>query len=73
MVKEIRKDIKPIGFIIGQDNLYLSNSDGKIIVVDLVSGTIKKTEKVSREKLSEPFIHNGNLFLIKNGSIIQYN
>ena len=68
-----RKDIKPIGFIIGQDNLYLSNSDGKIIVVDLVSGTIKKTEKVSREKLSEPFIHNGNLFLIKNGSIIQYN
>ena len=68
-----RKNIKPIGFIIGQDKLYLSNSDGKIIVVNLVSGKIKKIEKASRERLSEPFIHNDSLFLIKNGSIIQYN
>ncbi len=68
-----RKNMKPIGFIIGQDKLYLSNSDGKIIVVNLISGKIKKIEKASREKLSEPFIHNDSLFLIKNGSIIQYN
>ena len=68
-----RKNIKPIGFVIGKTNLYLTNNDGKMIVVDLVTGNATNTIKVSNSILSEPFIFNKNLFIIKNGSIVQYN
>ena len=68
-----RKNIKPIGFVIGKTNLYLTNNDGKMIVVDLVTGNPGNTIKVSNSLLSEPFIFNKNLFIIKNGSIVQYN
>ena len=68
-----RKNVYPIGFAIGDKNLYLTNSDGKMIVVDLQNSNILKTEKVSSNLVSRPFIFNNNLFLVRNGSIIQYN
>ncbi len=68
-----RKNIQPIGFVIGDKNLYLTNSDGKIIVADLSDGKITKIEKVSGGLVSEPFIFDNNLFVVRNGSILQYN
>ena len=68
-----RKNVKPIGFAIGNTNLYLTNTDGKIIVVDLNFGKVIKIEKVSGDLTSEPFVFNQNLFVIRNGSIIKYN
>ena len=68
-----RKNIQPIGFVIGDKNLYLTNSDGKIIVADLSDGKIIKIEKVSGGLVSEPFIFDNNLFVVRNGSIVQYN
>ena len=68
-----RKNIYPIGFAIGNKNLYLTNSDGKMIVVDLQNSSILKTDKVSSKLVSKPFIFNNNLFLVRNGSIVQYN
>jgi outer membrane protein assembly factor BamB len=68
-----RKNINPVGFVIGNTNLYLTNSDGKIIVADLIFGKIVRIEKVSGDFVSKPFIFNENLFIIRNGSIIQYN
>ena len=68
-----RKNIYPIGFAIGNENLYLTNSDGKIIVVDLQNGSIIKIEKVSSNLVSKPYIFNNNLFLVRNGSINRYN
>ena len=68
-----RKNIKPIGFTIGKKNLYLTNSDGNMIVADLSLSNVNKIEKVSGNLISEPFIFNQNLFVIRNGSIIKYN
>ena len=68
-----RKNINPIGFAIGNKNLYLTNSDGKMIVVNLESGRTLKIKKVSSDFVSKPYIFNNNLFLVRNGSIIQYN
>ena len=68
-----RKKIKPIGFKIGNQKLYLTNNDGKILVVDLSTGKVVKTQKISRETISKPFINNENLYIIKNGSIIKFN
>ena len=68
-----RKKIKPIGFAIDDTTLYLTNSNGKMILADLSIGNIKTIEKVSGDYVSRPFIFNQNLFVIRNGSIVQYN
>ena len=68
-----RKDIQPVGFVIGNTNLYLTNSDGKIIIADLSEGKVLNVEKVSGDIVSEPFIFNNNLYVVRNGSIVQYN
>ena len=68
-----RKNIKPVGFIIGDTKLYLTNTDGKMIIVDLNLGNIISTVKIAGDFTSRPFIFNNNLYVIRNGSIIQYN
>ena len=68
-----RKYIEPVGFAIGNTKLYLSNIDGNIIIVDLNLGNVIRIEKVAGDFISRPFIYNQNLYVIKNGSIVQYN
>tara|TARA_B100001057_G_scaffold497772_1_gene602859 strand:- start:313 stop:1605 length:1293 start_codon:yes stop_codon:yes gene_type:complete len=68
-----RKNIYPVGFVIGNKKIYLSNSDGKLLVVDIETGQTNKIQKISGDLISEPFIFNRNLFVIKNGSIAKYN
>jgi outer membrane protein assembly factor BamB len=68
-----RKNVKPIGFAIGDKKLYLTNTDGKMIIVDLNLGKVIGVEKIAGNFTSRPFIFNQSLFVIRNGSIIQYN
>ena len=68
-----RKNIYPVGFVIGDKNVFLTNSDGKMIIAGIEDGKIIKIEKVSGGLVSEPFIFNNNLYLVRNGSIVQYN
>ncbi|WP_435151649.1 PQQ-binding-like beta-propeller repeat protein [Candidatus Pelagibacter bacterium nBUS_44] len=68
-----RKNVKPIGFAIGDTKLYLTNTDGKMIVVDLNLGKVIGVEKIAGNFTSRPFIFNQSLFVVRNGSIIQYN
>ena len=68
-----RSGINVIGFVLGLKNIYLTNSDGKLIVSDLISGKVISSKKISGDLVSEPFIFEENLFIIRNGSIIQYN
>ena len=44
-----------------------------MIIVDLNLGKVIGVEKVAGNFTSKPFIFNQNLFVIRNGSIIQYN
>ncbi len=68
-----RDKIYPVGFVIGQKNLYLTNSDGKMIVVELNLGNIIREEKISGSFVSQPFIFNRNLYIVRNSSIVEYN
>ncbi len=68
-----RKKIYPVGFVIGNKNLYLTNSDGKMIIAGIEDGKIIKIEKISGGLVSEPFIFNNNLYVLRNGSILKYN
>jgi outer membrane protein assembly factor BamB len=71
--KKRKEKILPIGFVIGNKNLYLTNNDGKMTIAELESGKIVKIETITKNIISEPLIFNKHLFVIKNGSIIQYN
>ncbi len=71
--EKIKNNLKPIGLAIGNLKLYLTNSNGDIIVIDLNSGSIIKTEKVASSLVSKPFIYNNSLFVVSNGSIVKYN
>ena len=68
-----RKQIKPTGFLISSKKIYLTNSDGKLIIVNSNEGTISNVVKISGGKILQPFINENNLFLISNGSIIKFN
>ena len=68
-----RNVIRPIGFTLGNTKLYLTNTDGKMIVADLALGNVVDIKKISGSFISRPFIYNQNLFVVKNGSIVQYN
>ena len=67
-----RKNIYPIGFAVGGKKVLLTNSDGKMIIASLELGNIIKIEKVSGGLISEPFIFDKNLYVVKNGSIVKY-
>jgi len=68
-----RKQIKPTGFFIALNKIYLTNSDGKLIIVNSNEGNILNVVKISGGKILQPFINENNLFLISNGSIIRFN
>ena len=68
-----RNKIFSTGFLVAQNKVYLSNSDGKLIVVELNTGKILNIIKISGNKILQPYVDNNNLFLIKNGSIIKFN
>ena len=68
-----RNQIKPTGFIVALNKIYLTNNDGKLIIVNSNEGNILNVVKVSGSKILQPFINENNLFLISNGSIIKFN
>ncbi len=68
-----RKSIKPTGFILGKDKIYLSTNNGRLLVVDISSGKTISTLKIDSEKILRPKILNEKLFIVKNNSIIKLN
>ena len=44
-----------------------------MIIAGIEDGKIIKIEKISSGLVSEPFIFNNNLYVVRNGSIVQYN
>ena len=68
-----RNKIKPTGFIVGLNNIYLSTSTGRLIVIDIYTGDAKSTLKIDNDKISKPFVQNNDLFLVKDNAIIKIN
>ena len=66
-----RKKIKPTGFVMGLNNIYLSTDNGRILVIDIASGKTKSVLKIDSEKISRPIILDKNLFVVKDNAIIK--
>ena len=69
--KKKRDKIKPIGFIIGVKNIYLTTDNGRLLVIDIKTGRTNSVLKIDNDKISRPFVLNENLFVIKDNAIIK--
>ena len=77
MLKNIKKKkikkFKPVGFIVGKKDIYLTTANGRLFVIDISTGITKSVLKIDGEKISRPIIIEKNLFIIKENSIIKLN
>ena len=69
--KKKKSKIKPVGFIVGASNIYLTTDNGRLIIIDILSGKSSLILKIDNEKISRPFILNKNLFIVKDNAIIK--
>ncbi|MFL2901763.1 MAG: hypothetical protein ACJZ36_02230 [Candidatus Pelagibacter sp.] len=69
--KKKRDKIKPIGFVIGLKNIYLTTDNGRMLVIDTKTGQTNSILKIDNDKISRPFILNKDLFVIKDNAIIK--
>ena len=67
-----RQKINPVGFIVGTQNIYLTTNNGRLIVIDVLTGKPNLMLKIDNDKISRPFILDDNLFIIKDSAIIKF-
>lgn len=67
-----RSKIKPSGFIVGIENIYLSTDSGQLLIIDINNGKIKSTLKIDNNKISRPVVVNQNLYVITDNSITKF-
>ena len=68
-----RLNIRPVGFVVGLKNIYLTTNNGRLIVIDVLTGKPVLMLKIDNESISMPFILDKNLFIIKDNAIIKLN
>ena len=68
-----KKNIKPEGFIIANDKIYLSLNNGRLVIIETLSGKPIDIKKIDNEKISRPYILNNNMFIVRDNAIIKLN
>ena len=68
-----RDKIKPTGFIVGKNDIYVTTDNGRLLVIDITTGQPNLTIKVDRDKILRPSVLNENLFIITENSIVKIN
>ena len=63
--------IRPSGFIVGKDNIYLTTDNGKLLVIEIKTGKTSSILKIHKGKISRPLVLNQSLFIIADNSIIK--
>jgi len=70
---KVRAKIKPTGFIVGNDDIYLTTDHGRLLVIDIVEGKTKSIIKLNNNKILRPSVLKQNLFIVTDKSIIKLN
>ncbi len=68
-----KKNIKPEGFIITKNKIYLSLNNGRLVVIDTSNGKPIDIIKIDNEKISRPYVINNDMFIVKDNAIIKLN
>lgn len=76
LISELNKKknkVFPMGFVMNSTNLFISLSNGRLLINNVSDGKISDIIKIDNKKISRPHIDNQNMYLIKNDSIIKLN
>ena len=68
-----RDNIKPTGFIHGKQKIFLSLSNGRLLIINSSTGFQEKIIKLHGSKISRPSVFNNNMYLIKDNAIVKIN
>jgi outer membrane protein assembly factor BamB len=68
-----RNKIKPTGFIVGNNKIYLTTDHGRLLTLDIVTGKVNSIMKINNDKIARPSVLNQNIFIITDNSIIKLN
>ncbi len=68
-----KKNIKPEGFIVGKNNIYLSLNNGRIVIIEILTGKPKDIIKIDSGKISRPYVLNNEMFVLRDNAIIKMN
>ena len=67
-----RKELSPVGFIVGSKNIYVTISNGRMLIIDIKNGKSERIIKIDGKKISKPFVVKNDLFIVKDSAIIQF-
>jgi len=70
-IKNKKNKIKPSGFIIARNKIYLSLNNGRLIKADVTTGIEENVFKISNSKILRPKIFGDKMYLLKNNAIIK--
>ena len=70
-IKDKKNIIKPTGFVIARNKIYLSLNNGRLIKADFITGEVESINKLSGSKILRPKVFNDNMYIIKNNAIIK--
>ena len=68
-----KKNIKPEGFIISNDKIFLSLNNGRLVVIETLTGKPSDVVKIDNQKISRPYILNNEMFIVRDNAIIKLN
>ena len=71
--KKKRNKVKPTGMIVDINKVYLTLDNGRIIVVNINNGRTDSILKITNGRISQPFINNYYMFIVKDNEIIKLN
>ena len=71
--KRKREKIKINGFVSTKEKIYLSTNNGKIIKINIKDGSLDLIYRISRNKVSKPYVNNSKLFIVKDNGIVKIN
>ena len=72
-IKNKKNKIKPTGFIIARNKIYLSLNNGRLIKSDVTTGIEENIFKLGNSKILRPSIFSDKMYLLKNNAIIKTN
>ena len=70
-IKDKKNKIKPTGFVLARNAIYLSLNNGRLIKSNVITGEQESIHKLSGSKILRPKVFNGNMYFIKNNAIIK--
>ncbi len=68
-----KKSIKPVGFILTKDKIFLSLNNGRLVIVEILNGKVLDIIKIDNEKISRPYVLNNNMFIVRDNAILKLN